>query len=95
MLCIIRRQFERPEVALHRLLAIRLVLLRSESGLVGGDLAQVLRTGTDSGCYGGEALTLCQFVGTGRGGASVALGKTMLQKRCHVNRHHQRLTVFV
>ena len=74
MLRIIGSLFETPEISLHGLFAIRLILLSGESGLVSGDLHEVFRTSGYSCCHRREAVTNTRLVGTQRSGAFVTLG---------------------
>ena len=57
-LIVIRRRFEAPQIRAHRLLAAGGVFLRLEGGLVGCNLADILRAGSDGGGDSTEALTL-------------------------------------
>ena len=63
--------FEAPEVALHGLLAARLVLLRDEGCLVSRHLVQVLCTLCDSCRDGGETHPACALIGRDRSRAVV------------------------
>ena len=74
MRLVVACEFQAPEVGEVGLLAVRLVLLREEVLLVGGNLRQVLLAGCDRGSYGCEALALSQFVRARRCGALVAVG---------------------
>ena len=58
-----------PQVGLHGLFAVGLVLLCAEGLLVGSDFRQVFRTRSDGGRNGSETLTLSQFVCRGLRGA--------------------------
>ena len=73
MTSVIRSKFETPQVRPHRLLAVRLVLLREEVLLVGRDLRQVLLTGLNGRGYRSKSLALSQFVRTRSRGAGHAL----------------------
>ena len=74
MLRIPRVAADLPQVGLHGLLAVRLVLLREEGCLVGRDVHQVLRASENSRCHCLEARTDLQFTSRQRRATLVAVG---------------------
>ena len=62
MLRIVSCHFERPQVRLHRLLAVGKILLSGEILLVLGDLAEILCASSYCGCDGLEASAVEQLV---------------------------------
>ena len=61
MTLIIAFELERPEIALHGLFAARLVFLRLEGLLVGGDLGQIFCTSCYRSGDGAEFSAVIQF----------------------------------
>ena len=68
---VVQVAFELPEEGTHGLLAACLILLREERSLIGRDLAQVTRTGTDSCLYLDEAVASRGLVSAQRRGTFV------------------------
>ena len=79
LLCIVSGQLQAPEVAFHRLLAARLVLLLAVRDLVRRDLREVFLAESDVACYSGEADTQVGFVALQRRSALVGFCLTEVE----------------
>ena len=102
MLRIIGSLFETPEISLHGLFAIRLILLCCESGLVSRNLHEVFGTSRYCCCHRREAVTNTRLVGTQRSAAFVTLGAKRIDALtigvrgcCFAVGCHQIITVVV